>query len=225
MSRLFSRLENMGQDQNDGALPDPPPGADRQENAHGDAPAPAPAETWRDTHAAAVSAELPTMRPLVPGYAISSSLSSSLGMAAPPVQVVARPVWPVRLWLLSLLLVPGLSLLVLAMPERLLPLATQARTSATAVPDAPILAPAAPKPAAVARPDRAPAPSAAASAIVTPTPTPLPATSAPRAEPRSRITAAVPAPAIIPATPLHPAADPACSEAMLAMNLCSKSSP
>lgn len=217
MSRLFSRLENMGQDQNDSASPDPPPRADRRENAQDDAPA--SAETGSGTHATAVSAELPSMRPLVPGYAISSSL----GMAAPPAPVVARPVWPVRLWLLSLLLLPGLSLSILAVPERLLPLATQARTSASAVPDARVLAPAAATPAVDARPDRAPAPSAAASAIVTPTPVPAP--SAPRAEPRSRITAAVPAPVIIPAAPLHPAADAACSEAMLAMNLCSKPSP
>lgn len=209
MSRLFSRLENMGQDHNDGALPDSPPGADRPEVVRDDVPA--VAETYRDTHAAPVSAETSIMRPLVPGYAISSSL----GMAAPPAPVVTRPVWPVRLWLLSLLLLSGLSLSILAMPERLLPLAAQSHPSTSAVPDDTVPASPASRTAAVARPDRAPASSAAASASVTLAPAP----GAPRAEPYNRPTAAVPAPAII------PAADAACSDAMLAMNLCSKPSP
>lgn len=215
MSRLFSRLENMGQDQSDGALPDSPPGAGRPEVVRDDVHA--IAETYRDKHAVAVSAETPIMRPLVPGYAVSSSL----GMAAPLAPVVARPVWPVRLWLLSLLILSGLSLAILAMPERLLPFAAQSHPSTSAVPDDTVPASPASGTATVARPDRAPASSAAASTSVTPAPAP----SAARAEPHDNLTAAAPPPATITAVPLPPAADAACSEAMRALNLCSKPSP
>jgi hypothetical protein len=210
MSRLFSRLENMGHDHDEGAPSAPPEEPGRQADTHELAAAPAFPGARSDIPLPAATARPPTMPPLVPGYAIASALAMSL----PSRPIAARPVWPTKIWLASLLLLLGLSLLILALPERLLPLAAQqapapsARPSTDGEPEAPAsVAPAAAPPAA-ARPASPTVPSA--SAIVVP----VPAAPAPRAETPS--TAAAP-----------PRRDEgaACSDAMLAMNLCSKSSP
>lgn len=217
----------MGQDQNDGAPPEIPREAHQQAAQRTDAEVDAgtadhaSAKSERDMHATAMPAEPPMERPLVPGYAIASSL----GIAAPPtVQVKARPVWTVRLWLLSLLLMLGLSTLILAMPQRLLPLTVQGMPAQPA-PVAPTIvtpdAPAASRPAAVARPDSLSVPSPATMAIVTTVPVP----DVPRGEPRNRNADAAPAAAATLAAPSSPVADAACSAAMLAMNLCNKTSP
>ena len=234
MSRLFSRLENRGQDPDDGTLPASRSEADRPDNAKVDASA--FASTWpgSDIHANALPGQLPAMQPLVPGYAISANP----GMAVLSTPFVARPVWPVWLWLASLLLLLGLSLLILALPERLLPLPKQppAAVSPPMVAPAPaaVVVPAAtpagkpaaaaaiaPSPASVARTGGASITSTAASAIATPARMPEP----PRAGPRTSPAVPAPAAAVAPVAPPGPSGDAACSEAMLAMNLCSKSSP
>ena len=206
MSRLFSRLENMGHDHDEGAPSAPPEEPGRQADAHGRAAAPAFSGARNDVPPPTANAK----PPLVPGYAIASALAMSL----PPRPIAAKPVWPARIWLASLLFLVGLSLLILALPERLLPLAVQqvpapsARPSMDEEAEAPAaVAPAASHPAAA----RAASPTApSASAIVVP----VPAAPVPRADTRS--TAAAP-----------PRRDDgaACTDAMLAMNLCSKSSP
>ena len=181
---------------------------------------PGPTAAATPTAPATVSAA-PAMPPLVPGYAISTSLS--LAALPPPVVPEPRQAWAVKLWLASLLLLIGLSLLVLAVPERLLPgVVQQPQKTRQAAPAVPASRPPLPLP--PLRPQVRPR--RRASAIVTAVPA-LPPASAPRAEPRSR---AAPTPTPTPAAPVAPASLPsgggaACSEAMLAMNLCSKSSP
>src|SRR5512141_863049 len=124
MSRLFSRLENIGQDQNEGT---PPAESARQADAHADAAFPA---GFGDTPITGATLPNPAgMPPPVPGYSIPSSLARS---PLPPAAVIARPAWTVRLWLASLLLLIGLSLLLLALPERLLPTAPQQRPAGAA---------------------------------------------------------------------------------------------
>lgn len=215
MSRLFSRLENRGQDEAGLA---PPAGPALVPGAHPAAEVPAEAGSGSAAPSPA-AANSPDMPPLVPGYAISTSLS--LPALPPPPVPGTRPAWAVRLWLASLLLLIGLSVLVLAMPERLLPGAVQ-RTQNTqqAAPAVPAAASDAP-PSAAAAGSPAPPP---ASAIVTVVPR-LPSTSAPRAEPRSRTAPPAPPAAAGALAPLPSGGSAACSEAMLAMNLCSKSSP
>ena len=207
-SRLDSRLENRGQEQNEGA---PPAESAWQADKGADPTVPAPSDSAGDTRTpkAATPAGSPGMPPLVPGYTISSSLASS---PREPAARPARPVWPVRLWLASLLLLIGLSLLMLAMPERLLPLEAQQRPASPA-PDA--SAASTPDPA-TAR--QAPLPPENAVATVVP---PVPAARPPRAEPRI----SHPAPTPAPPAPSRSGSSTACSDAMLAMNLCSKSSP
>jgi hypothetical protein len=214
MSRLFSRLENMGHDHDEGAPSAPPDEQGRQTDAHDRYPAPGSSGNpgsqtvhgaGSDIPAFTATVSPPSIRTLVPGYSISSSL------AMPPqrLPVAARPVWPVRIWLVSLLLLIGLSLLILAMPDRLLPLALQQQTTP---PERAPAATSAAAPAAADRPESPAAPSAST------TITSLPATRTPRAETHSA--AAAPSPAAP-----RPADGAACSNAMLAMNLCSKSSP
>lgn len=215
MSRLFSRLENRGQDEAGLASPaGPAPLPD----AHPDADVPAEAGSG-DAAPAPAAANSPVMPPLVPGYAISTSLSPP-ALPPPPVPGT-RPAWPVSLWLASLLLLIGLSLLVLAVPERLLPAAGQPQKTPQAAPAVPV-EPSAGSPSAAAAGSPAAPPS---SAIVNAVPA-LPPASAPRAEPRSRAATPTPAPSAPAApAPLPSGGSAACSEAMLAMNLCSKSSP
>jgi hypothetical protein len=171
MSRLFSRLENTGQDQNKGA-------PDVAQSRQNDAPA------YADYASASNStrAGKPATPSLAPGYAISSSLA----MSAPPGPVLSRPIWTVRFWFASLLLLVGSSLLTLALPERPLPLATP------------------PAQADAARDKEA-----------ADVPNPTPAAAAVPAAPA----------AIAPLAPALPAGSDTCSDAMLAMNICSKSSP
>jgi hypothetical protein len=203
MSRLFSRLENKGYERNEGA---PPADPVRQADTHAGPAVPAPADRGSDTRAPA-GLQSPIMQPLVPGY----SISSSLGMVRPLEPAVTTPVWPVRLWFASLLLLAGLSLLMLALPERLMPLAAR-QAPASAAPEPPAAAASATPPANVARP---------AARSAEPALTAAPAPTAPRAEPP------LPAPASASGTapPSSPADSSACTQAMVAMNLCSKSSP
>lgn len=204
MSRLFSRLEDIGHDQTDTV---PPAESALKADTHADAASLVPSDDDTRTPDAGMPGQ-PAMAPLVPGYAIPSRLAVSPQLRP----VAARPVWPVRLWLASLLLLIGLSLLMLALPEHLLPLAVQQRP-AGAAPDVP----------AVSRPDATPARPAATppASAVTGMVRPVPTAPAPRAEPRTTRPVATPA---APA-PSQPNGSPACSEAMLAMSLCSKSSP
>jgi hypothetical protein len=253
MSRLFSRLENRGQDQGGGAPSVPSTEADRPGTAPIDAGAPVPAMPYSgsaaDVHDTTVSAA-PTIRPLVPGYAIATSL----GIAAPSAPVIARPVWPVWFWLLSLLLLLALSLLVLTLPERLLPLALQTPPAQPAavvpVTMTPALPPATPRAEPRAgRATPAPAASPAEPAAVPPGPAapvaPRPAAitrsgspsvpsaaagavvtpPAPRAEPPVGRAAEAPAAAVLPSPAPDASGNAACSEAMRAMNLCSTSPP
>jgi hypothetical protein len=212
MSRLFTRLEKMDQDHGEGTQPVPPaePGYQADVNGAAFAHATFPSSVGGDNAALAPTAA--AMPPLVPGYAISSSLA----MPALPGPVATRPVWPVRIWLVSLLLLVGLALLILAVPERLLPLSRQQRPAlperVQEVTTPSVRAPSA-APTATVLPPRPTVPSASTVAIPIPTPR------ASRAETRSRAAAPVPA------TPVAPPEDAACSAAMLAMNLCSKSSP
>ena len=216
MSRLFSRLENMGPDHDEDAPSASPDEQGRQADAHDRSAAsgfpdvtgsPATHGAGNDSPASSATAKTPAIRPLMPGY----SISSSLAVPRPSLPVVARPIWPVRIWLVSLLLLIGLSLLILAMPDRLLPLALrQQAIPPERAPAAPVITPAVPAPA--AKPESPAAPSA--STIINR----LPAAPAPRAETHSAAAARSPA-------ALRPADGAACSDAMLAMNLCSKSSP
>jgi hypothetical protein len=199
MSRLFSRQENTGQDQHEGA----PTGAQGRQN---DAPAYG-AYAYASNSTAAGK---PAMASLVPGYAISSSLA----MSALPERVLSRPVWPVRFWFASLLLLVGSSLLTLALPERPLPPAAP-----------PAQAGAATDKEAAAVPNPAPAPAAAPADEPAVPPASATVSKVPAAPaPRSPAATAAPA-AIAPPAPAVPAGSGACSEAMLAMNLCRKSSP
>jgi hypothetical protein len=230
MSRLFSRLENMGQDQAEGAQPDGP--RPRPGDMPAGAAGPAPVE-FGSTSPGSTPGDTPPISLPVPGYSILSSLSRpalpeiSVAIPAPPVVAASRPLWPTRAWLASLLLLVGLSLLVLAMPERPRPLKVQqapaaAGASVDAVPAIPVV-PAASETAVHA--DRPALPSA--SPVVNAVPA--------ARRPRTPVAAAVPSPsapiATAPTAPTAPAAtapsagSAACSEAMLAMNLCSKPSP
>ena len=211
MSRLFSRLENKGQDPDDGTSPAYRSEADRPEHAGVDAGVFVSTSSGSDLRANALPGQLPAMQPLVPGYAIASSP----GMAVPSTPVVTRPIWPVWLWLASLLFLLGLSLLILALPERLLPLTTQP-PAAVALPTAAPAPAIAPVPTSVARAGGASMTSPAANALPTPVRT---------AEPLSSPAVPAPAAAVAPVAPAGPSGNAACSEAMLAMNLCSKSSP
>lgn len=230
MSRLFSRLETMGQEPSEIPSPAFPAGADRQDPPHA-------------TVAAAISAPgdagPPAMRPLVPGYAISSSIAMPQSGPAQP-----RPAWPVRLWFASLLILVGASLAILAMPERLLPLAARPAPAATEpTPAAASAAPASTAPASAVPVAAVPTPAPAPTVRKIPAPAePLAAAPAPRAPARAapaaaaaaaserptppvaRNVVAAPAAAAL-AVPPPPAENAACSEAMRAMNLCSKSSP
>ena len=219
MSRLFSQLENMGHDRDEDAPSASPDEQGRQADAHDRSAAsgfpdvtgsPTTHGAGSDSPASTATAKTPAIRPLVPGY----SISSSLAMPRSGLPVAVRPIWPVRVWLVSLLLLIGLSLLILAMPDRLPPLALrqQAIPPERAPAAAPAITPAVPAPAAASKPESPAAPSA--STIINR----LPAAPAPRAETHSA--AAAPSPAAP-----RPADGAACSDAMLAMNLCSKSSP
>jgi pyruvate dehydrogenase E2 component (dihydrolipoamide acetyltransferase) len=214
MSRLFSRLENMGQDQAGGA---PADGPGQPADAPADVLPPSPADAGSPS-TGFTPTDTPAMLLPVPGYSISASLARpalpeiAIPMPAPTGTTVVKPGWPTKVWLASLLLLVGLSMLMLAMPERLLPLAARP-APADAATEAAAAVPAASEAAEVA--DRPAPPSA--SAVVTAVP-------AARA---MRKPSAAPAPVapIAPIAPAPSASSAACSEAMLAMNLCSKPSP
>ena len=102
MSRLFTRLENIGQEGSDRESPSPP-GAEPAPDSNADA---GPAGT-------AVGTAVPVpMPPLVPGYAGAPDVP----LAAPASS--ARPAWTVKLWFSSLVLIVALSLAVLFMPRQ-----------------------------------------------------------------------------------------------------------
>lgn len=235
MSRLFSRLENRGQDQSGSAPPAPSTEGDRPGPAPFDAGAPVPARPGSDAdvHDATASAA-PAIRPLVPGYAIATSL----GIAAPSAPVVSRPVWPVWFWLLSLLLLLAFSLLVLMLPERLLPLSWQTPPAAPAAVAPVTTAPPLPPPTPRAEPRAGRASTAPATAPAEPVAVPpgpaAPVTAGPAAVARSGSPSApapasraaeAPAAAIVPPAVPEATGNAACSEAMRAMNLCSTSPP
>ena len=210
MSRLFSRLENIGQGRSDDAPSPAHPAPDPQPETA------APPASFVQAGAVPLPSGAPTIPQLVPAYSISANLSM-----APPAPVAStRPDWGVRLWLFSLLLLIALALLMLALPERMYPISLQRQTPVDAQPStAPI--------ASVPEPAPAPAPAASIPASppavqqvpVEPAPTPTPRA---RPEPRTTAPPVVRAPAR-PASPGSGAA--ACSDAMLALNLCSPSSP
>ena len=224
MSRLFSRLENIGQGPGDDApLPEHSVPDLQSDTA-------APVASFAQAGAAPLPSGVPAMSQPIPGYAISAHLS--VAPAAPGAS--ARPDWGVRLWLASLLLLIALALLMLDLPERMYPLALQRQTPALVQPGTAPMA-AVPESAPARLP--APLPKSAPAAVpvspqaVQPVPAePGPATATatapvPRtARPEPRTTAAPVARA--PARPVGPAdGTAACSEAMLAMNLCSLPSP
>jgi hypothetical protein len=205
MSRLFSRLENASQDrtENDPSL-----------LHHSPEPS---AET-----AAQSAAEIPTepspamaAAPLIPDYAISSRAGLASGQPARAFPTLPAA-WPVKLWFFSLLSLIGLALLTLALPAQHGLLSSQrldsrpgARPHAVALPPSTARAtpPAAP-PVGVA-PDAKPTPAAPALDIQRETRPIKPAQSAhttPLPGPAQRNTEN-------------------CSEAMLAMNLCTTPSP
>ena len=188
MSRLFTRLENIGQESNDKET-EPLPDAQEAARSQAEANQPDPS----------VPSAVPAPPPLVPGYVGAPSHAAA---SLPE----ARPVWTVRLWFASLLLLVALSLAVLLMPRQ--QLAAPQRPAAV-VQDLPAaVAPASQKPAAVV----APAPSAAAAPASRPTARTEAVPEAPRPAAPGRATA--------------PAASTAsCTEAMLALNLCATPSP
>lgn len=198
MSRLFTRLENIGQE---GSDREPPslPGAEPAPDSKVD---PGPAGT-------AVGAAVPVpLPPLVPGYAGAPDVP----LAAPASS--ARPAWTVKLWFSSLVLIVALSLAVLFVPRQqwLAP-----HRPAGVVQSQPVTA--APEPARTAPA----APAAPAAAAVMPAP---PAAMAPASQPPARAEAE-PAPAHPAANrAAAPAANAAsCTEAMVALNLCVTPSP
>ncbi|MET0962011.1 MAG: hypothetical protein ABWY05_04230 [Noviherbaspirillum sp.] len=202
MSRLFSRLENIGEGRGDNELSPP--------HVEAAAPAAAPAEP----DAAPAPARADGMQSVLPGYAISSRLSVA---PAPPMQ---SPVWPLRLWFFSLVFLIALSLLMLVVPERLYSPSQQKQAPVVLQPEATPLAPARAAPPSPAVLETAPPPASAD----TPVPVPVPAAPTPRPEPRV-IAAPVP-PAPVQAHPAAPASGAAaCSEAMLALSLCTPISP
>lgn len=201
MSRLFSRLETLGQEPNEGTAPAAAAGTDHHADTHGGMTVPAAAPAPVGTVAPAL--------PLVLGYAISPDLPMP-----PPGATLARPVWPVWLWLLSLIGLIVLSLAVLVMPERLLlrPASHQSQPTVPATDTAVSAPPAAAvvtqeRPLARAASTGATVPGAAAPTAPAPAPAPAPA-------------ARNPAAAAPPATE-----NAGCSQAMRAMNLCSTTSP
>lgn len=213
MSRLFSRLENIGQGRSDDAPSPAHPAPDPQPETA------APPASFVQAGAVPLPSGAPTIPQLVPAYSISANLSM-----APPAPVAStRPDWGVRLWLFSLLLLIALALLMLALPERMYPISLQRQTPVDAQPStAPI--------ASVPEPAPAPAPAASIPASppavqpvpAEPAPAPAPTPRAARPEPRTTAPPVFRAPAR-PASPGSGAA--ACSDAMLALNLCSPSSP
>ena len=221
MSRLFSRLENTGQGRSD-AMPLPEQsGPDLQ--PEGAAPLAGPTQAG----ATPLTSGASTMAPLVPRYSISAHLSTPL--AAP--MASKRPDWGVRLWLFSLLLLIALALLMLALPERLYPLSLQRQAPEYPLPNAaPVARVQEPAPIPIPVPAPGPAASRPASppaalptrAEPAPAPAPAPAPPTARAEPRTTPAPGVRAP-VKPASPGIGAA--ACSEAMLALNLCTLPPP
>lgn len=215
MSRLFSRLENIGQGRSDDA---PSPGH----------PAPDPQPETAALPASFIQAgavPLPAGAPTVPQLVQPYSISANLSMAPPSPGASTRPDWGVRLWLCSLMLLIAVALLMLALPERMYPTFLQRHAPADAPSSAAPVA-------SVAEPAPAQAPAPAASIPVSPpvvqpvpaepAPAPVPTPRAARPEPRTTAPPVVRAPAR-PASPGSGAA--ACSDAMLALNLCSPSSP
>ena len=84
MSRLFSRLENMGHDHDEGAPSAPPDEHGRQGDAHDRSVTPGSSGSsdlqtvqgaGSDIAAFTAAGRPPTIRPLTPGYSILSSLA------------------------------------------------------------------------------------------------------------------------------------------------------
>ncbi len=213
MSRLFSRLENIGQGRSDDTPSPGQPGPDPQPETA------VPPASFAQADAVPLTAGAPTVPKLAQPYSISANLS----MAQPAPVASTRPDWGVRLWLLSLLLLIALALLMLALPERMYPTSLQRQAPADVQPSAAPVA-SVPEPAPVQMP-APPAPLPASPPAVQPVPAePAPAPTPRSARPEPRTTA----PPVVralprPASPGSGAA--ACSEAMLALNLCSPSSP
>lgn len=197
MSRLFTRLENIGQE---GSDKEPLPLPEAQGRAE-------PPSTLLRSDAAnpatplpAVEVEAAPMPPLVPGYVGAPVLS------ARPLPPATRPTWTVKLWLASLVSLIALSLFVLFVPQQ----STSPRERpAAAVQD---------------RPNAAATTAEAATRAIAPS---LPAAITPAARPVPRTDAApapVRPATPVQARPPTSSAVP-CSEAMLALNLCATPSP
>jgi hypothetical protein len=210
MNHLFSRLENAGQDRT------------KNNPASMHHPAVSPAERATQSAAGIPTESLPTMAApsLIPAYAIPSraapgSEQSAHAIPTPPAA------WPVRLWFFSLLSLIGLSVLTLALPAR------HALLSPQRLDDRPD-----------ARPQAATLPRSATPSTATP-PAQAPAQAAPGVAPGAKPAPAAPLaiqretrpakPAPLARTaplPGHAQRHPAnCSEAMLAMNLCTTPPP
>lgn len=199
MSRLFTRLENIGQEGSDKgplSLPeargaaDPPVTPARADAGNSATPLPA-----------VDAAPLP---PLVPGYVGAPALPAT------PLPPATRPTWTVRLWFASVVSLIALSLFVLLMPQQA---ASPRKRPATAEQEQPKAA--------------APAPEAAAAAIapslpatVTPAARPIARTDVAPAPAPAPVRPATPARVTPPASSAAP-----CTEAMLALNLCATPSP
>jgi hypothetical protein len=205
MSRVFYGLEKTPQDRTEN---DPPLLHHLAES---------PAETAAQSATGIPTGPLPatTAAPPIPDYAISSRAGPTSKQPAHAVPT-APAAWPVRVWFFSLLSLIGLALLTLALPAQhglLSPRRLDSRPGAR--PQA-----AASPPSSTARATPPAAPSGAA-----PEASPAPAAPAPAIQREPRPTRPAPSAHTMP-LPGHVQRNTAnCSEAMLAMNLCTTPSP
>jgi hypothetical protein len=229
MSRLFSQLENIGHDRTDverpaagqevGTAGVPPASTEAGPQNLSGAPPPLTEAPARPNYSPAS-----TVPSQIPGYTIASQLA--LSSRAQPPATPSRATWPVRLWLLSLLALIGLSLAMLLSPrddntaaQRPAP-RPAGMALEPAEDDGPSLPPASPSSPAKAEATVETKPTTAAAPIARTADKPVA-----RRQP-SQLSQPSQAPADKPATaPRAPAGDAGCSAAMAAMNLCSASHP
>ena len=204
MNRLFSRLENATRDRTEN---DPP-------SLHH--PTESPTETAARS-AAGMATEPPPARaaaPLISNYAFFSR--AGLASGRPAHAFPAPPAaWPVKLWVLSLLSLIGLALLTLALPAQHGLLSSRRMDSRPGAQP-----PAAALPPSTARATSPAAPPGVASGA---RPTPAAPALAIQREPRPTKPAPLAHPTPLPGPAQRNTAN--CSEAMLAMNLCTTPSP
>lgn len=223
MSRLFSHLENIGHDRTDVERP----AAQQEVRMEG---GPLPSMETAPPHPPASPSPQDAARPnyrsvsatqsQIPGYAIASQLSLSSRPQLPAAP--SRPVWPVRLWFLSLLALIGLSLAMLLWPREDTPAVQRSLPSQSGIVPEPSSDAGASSPQLPAVPA---SPAKAEAKVAAGTESGATPSARPGAKPLAQREPPPPAADKPASAPAAPAGDAGCSAAMAAMNLCSASHP